>query len=100
MAAGSKVAIVTGASHGIGREIAMVLAERLRMAVEALRKPNPAAPASQILTASIGVAAITPDRDGAWQEIELIAAAERALAQAREAGRNTVMLDQPVGSSR
>jgi diguanylate cyclase (GGDEF)-like protein len=92
-----KFGIVLGGTEAKG---AMVLADRLRLAVEALRKPNPAAPATQILTATLGVAAITPDREGAWQEIELIAAAERALAQAREAGRNTVMLDQPVASSR
>ena len=57
------------------------------------------------MTASLGVAAAMPDREGAWQDIELIAAAERALAQAREAGRNTVIagytrLDRPlVGTS-
>ena len=32
-------------------------------------------------------------RHSAWQDIELIASAKRALAQAREAGRNTVALD-------
>jgi PleD family two-component response regulator len=82
--------VVLGSTDAKG---ALLLAERLRLAVENLRKPNPAAPATQILTATLGVAAITPDRGGAWQEIELIAAAERALAQGREAGRNTVMLE-------
>jgi diguanylate cyclase (GGDEF)-like protein len=90
-----KFGVVLGGTEAKG---AMLLAERLRLAVEALRKPNPAAPATQILTATLGVAAITPDRGGAWQEIELIAAAERALAQGREAGRNTVMLDESVVS--
>jgi diguanylate cyclase (GGDEF)-like protein len=90
-----KFGVVLGSTDSKG---AMLLAERLRLAVEALRKPNPAAPVTQIITATLGVASITPDRKGDWQEIELIAAAERALAQAREAGRNTVMLDQPVTS--
>lgn len=85
-----KFGIVLGATDGKG---ASMLAERLRGAVEHMQRPNPASPTTTILTASVGVAAATPDREGAWQDIELIAAAERALAQAREAGRNTVILD-------
>lgn len=85
-----KFGIVLGATDGKG---AMVLAERLRAAVEHMKKPNPASPSLPFLTSSVGVAAAMPDREGAWQDIELIAAAERALAQAREAGRNTVILD-------
>lgn len=85
-----KFGIVLGGTDGKG---AMVLAERLRVAVESMKKPNLASPSIPFLTASVGVAAATPDREGAWQDIELIAAAERALAQAREAGRNTVALD-------
>lgn len=85
-----KFGIVLGATDAKG---AMVLAERLRLAVENMKTPNPASPSLPFLTASVGVAAATPDREGAWQDIELIAAAERALAHAREAGRNTVVLD-------
>jgi len=85
-----KFGIVLGGTDSRG---AMLLAERVRAAVEQLKRPNPASPAAAIFTVSLGVAAATPDREGAWQDIELIAAAERALAQAREAGRNTVVLD-------
>ena len=85
-----KFGLVLGGTDSRG---AMLLAERLRTAVEQLQKPNPASPANPVFTVSLGVAAATPDREGAWQDIELIAAAERALAQAREAGRNTVVLD-------
>lgn len=85
-----KFGIVLGGTDATG---AMVLAERLRIAVEAMKKPNPASPTIPFLTASLGVAAAMPDREGAWQDIKLIASAERALAQAREAGRNTVALD-------
>jgi diguanylate cyclase (GGDEF)-like protein len=85
-----KFGIVLGATDSKG---AMVLAERLRAAVENMKKPNPASPSFPFVTATIGVAAAMPDREGAWQDIELIASAERALAQAREAGRNTVTLD-------
>jgi diguanylate cyclase (GGDEF)-like protein len=85
-----KFGIVLGGTESKG---ALVLAERLRAAVEQLQRPNPASPSTPHLTATVGVATATPDREAAWQDIELIAWAERALAQAREAGRNTVILD-------
>jgi diguanylate cyclase (GGDEF)-like protein len=85
-----KFGIVLGGTDVTG---AMVLAERLRIAVETMKRPNPASPTIPFVTASLGVAAAMPDREGAWQDIELIASAERALAQARESGRNTVALD-------
>jgi diguanylate cyclase (GGDEF)-like protein len=93
-----KFGIVLGGTDSKG---ASALAEYLRGAIEHMQRPNPASPTSSILTASFGVAAATPDREGAWQDIELIASAERALTQAREAGRNTVILetqDSPVRS--
>ena len=69
-----------------------MVAERIRIGVEQMHKPNPASTAVQ--------SSREPRRllrharsQGAWQDIELIAAAERALAQAQEAGRNTVALD-------
>jgi diguanylate cyclase (GGDEF)-like protein len=85
-----KFGIVLGATDAKG---AMILAERIRAAVEGLQKSNPASPSGDRMTASVGVASAMPDREGAWQDIELIAAAERALARAREAGRNRVVLD-------
>ncbi len=85
-----KFGIVLGATDGKG---ALVLAERLRLTVEGLKKPNPGSPGGQLFTASLGAASAMPDREGAWQDIELIAAAERALAHAKEAGRNTITVD-------
>lgn len=85
-----KFGVVLGATDGKG---ALILAERLRLAVESLQKPNPASTTSPITTASLGVASATPDREGAWQDIELIAAAERALAHAKEGGRNKVTVE-------
>jgi two-component system, chemotaxis family, response regulator WspR len=69
---------------------AMVLAEKLRAAVDALRLPNPASTTGPNITLSLGVASVMPKREAAWQDIELIATAEQGLAQAREAGRNRV----------
>lgn len=92
-----KFGVVLGATDVKG---AIVLAERLRAAVENMKKPNPASPSLPFVTASVGVAAAMPDREGAWQDIELIASAERALAQAREAGRNAVILETHDSSVR
>lgn len=85
-----KFGVVLGATDGKG---ALLLAERLRLAVQHLDILNPASPTSRTVTASMGVASVTPDRDAAWQDIELIAASERALAHAKEAGRNMVTLE-------
>ncbi len=85
-----KFGVVLGGTDSRG---AMVLGERLRASVENLKKPNPASPSIPFLTVSLGIASVIPDRDAAWQDIQLIASAERALTQAREAGRNTVMVD-------
>jgi diguanylate cyclase (GGDEF)-like protein len=92
-----KFGAVLGATDSKG---ALAVAERLRHAVEGLRKANPASATSQFVTATLGVASAMPDREGTWQDIELIAAAERALTQAHEAGRNVVVLDvqQPIRS--
>ena len=45
------------------------------------------------MTLTLGVASVMPDREAAWQDIELIAVAEHALAQAREAGRNRIVVE-------
>jgi diguanylate cyclase (GGDEF)-like protein len=92
-----KFGVVLGGTDAAG---AMVLAERLRLAVESLKSPNPASPTTPFFTASLGIAAALPDREGAWQDIELIAASERALAQAREGGRNTVTVDTHIPAVR
>ena len=43
---------------------------------------------------TLGIASVMPDREAAWQDIELIAVAERALAQANEAGRNRIVVEK------
>jgi diguanylate cyclase (GGDEF)-like protein len=82
--------IVLGGTDSRG---ALLLGERLRAAVADMKQPNAASSNSEVLTVSVGVACTMPEREGTWQDIQLIASAERALAQAREAGRNTVLLD-------
>ncbi len=86
-----KFGVVLGGTDAKG---GMLLAERLRQSVEKLGKSHPASPSGPIVTLSIGVATAMPDREGAWQDIELIAMAENGLSQAKEAGRNRVSLDR------
>ena len=74
----------------------MVLAEMMRASVSALRFPNPASTTGPTLTLSMGVASAKPDRDASWQDIELIATAERGLAHAKEAGRNRIVFSLPA----
>jgi diguanylate cyclase (GGDEF)-like protein len=77
---------------GADEQGAMALAEMLRACVDLLKVSTPVSPTSSTLTLSVGVASVRPERDAAWQDIELIAAAERGLAQAAEGGRNRVVL--------
>ena len=85
-----KFGVVLGGTDEKG---AMVLAERLRSVVDIMQKPNPASTSGPTVTVSLGVAVIMPDREGAWQDIELIATAEKALAQAKETGRNRIAFE-------
>ena len=73
---------------------ALTLAEKLRAEADALKLPNPASTTGQYVTLTLGVASVMPDREAAWQDIELIAVAERALSQATEAGRNCVVIEK------
>jgi two-component system chemotaxis family response regulator WspR len=66
------------------------LAVKLRAAVEALELPHPASPVANYVTISLGIATVVPSRGATWQEIELVAAAERALADAKRLGCNRV----------
>ena len=80
--------VILGSTDAAG---AQIIAERLRQAVEVLKHPNPMSTTAPHLTATIGVASATPDREAPWQDIELLASAERALSTALEAGRNRVV---------
>jgi diguanylate cyclase (GGDEF)-like protein/PAS domain S-box-containing protein len=72
---------------------ATVLGESIRALVESLQLPHPRSPTSPWLTASIGVATMTPTQ---FDRIEqFFVAADRMMYAAKEAGRNRVMaIDQ------
>lgn len=72
---------------------AAVVAEGLRLAVEALAIDHPAACGRRTLTISLGVAGGVPTRDASAQA--LVAAADMALYRAKQEGRNTVRVGRP-----
>ena len=67
---------------------ALLVAERIRQAVEEMKIEHPASPVGRWVTASVGVSATVPSRDRD-PEI-LLCAADQALHDAKGAGRNCV----------
>ena len=67
----------------------MALAEILRKAVESMQLPHPASKISPYVTISLGVAAIVPKDDQAFES--LLNCADQALYQAKATGRNKVV---------
>ena len=82
---GEEFALILPATDAAG---AAQVAESFRRAVEGLRLPHPASGVVPYLTVSIGVATATGH--GNWSREDLIAAADRALYAAKNAGRNCV----------
>jgi diguanylate cyclase (GGDEF)-like protein len=73
---------------GAERDRAGDLAELLRRSVEAMTIEHQASPASNVVTISVGVATMIPDRDG--DPAALLKSADEALYAAKAAGRNRV----------
>jgi diguanylate cyclase (GGDEF)-like protein len=69
---------------------ASLVAHRICAAVEAVAMKHPESEVSPHVTVSVGVSTSTPAVDSHWEELELVAAANRALTQAKEAGRNQI----------
>jgi diguanylate cyclase (GGDEF)-like protein len=85
-------AVVLAATDGPG---AVAIAEKLRETIEGLHvKAAPEAPA-EFVTASIAAATAVPERESAWEELDLIKAARYALREARTAGGNRVFRASP-----
>jgi diguanylate cyclase (GGDEF)-like protein len=84
---GEEFVVVLGRTDGDG---AASLAAKLQGVVAALQLPHPVSPTATHVTVSLGVATAVPNRGATWQEIELVAAAERALSEAKQLGRNRI----------
>lgn len=75
---------------------AMVVAERVRTALQQLARPHAASPTHSIVTVSIGVASLRPGRDEGSPQ-RLIAQADAALYSAKSGGRNRVVAQGDPG---
>lgn len=71
-------------------DLLMVVAERWRRVVHDLRIPHETSPVADTVTVSVGAANCVPD--ASLSEDALVMAADRALYEAKSAGRNTVRL--------
>ncbi len=74
---------------------ASLIAHRICAAVEGLAMEHPQSDISRCVTVSVGVATSTPALDSNWEELELVAGANRALMQAKQAGRNRIAAVEP-----
>ena len=77
---------------------AMVVAERIRLNVEALNIPHASSQVGERVTISMGVAAEVSNRYSSFAS--LIAMADKALYQAKREGRNQIKTYHNGGSDR
>ena len=75
---------------------AFKVAHKVCAAVEGLDIEHPDSPVSKRITVSVGLAGATPAVDSNWEELELVAAANRALAEAKQSGRNKIVTADDV----
>jgi len=78
---------------------AKMLAEKLRVEIEALHIPNPDSSVSPNITISLGVATTVPEADSTPNSDMLIRMADNAMYEAKHAGRNQVAVAQAVSRS-
>lgn len=67
------------------------IAERLRQAIEELQIPSANDAPAPVISASVATATAVPQRESAWEELDLIKAARHALREARATGGNRVL---------
>ena len=81
-------AIVLASTDGAG---AFNISEQIRLAVHDLQMPAATEASLPVVTASVATATAVPQRESAWEELDLIKAARHALREARTAGGNCVL---------
>ena len=68
--------------------MALIVAEKIRSAIESLKIPHEKSNVNEYITISLGVVCVTPNRD--MDSSALVKQADEALYSAKEAGRNQV----------
>lgn len=81
-------ALVLASTDGPG---AFNISENVRQCVEALKLPSAKDAPSSVVTVSVATATAVPQRESAWEELDLIKAARHALREARATGGNRVL---------
>ena len=81
-------ALVLASTDGQG---AHNIAQRLRLSIEELQVPSANDAPAPVITASVATATAVPQRESAWEELDLIKAARHALREARATGGNRVL---------
>lgn len=67
------------------------ISEQIRQAIEALQLPAAKEAAKPVITAAVATATAVPQRESAWEELDLIKAARHGLREARGSGGNRVV---------
>jgi diguanylate cyclase (GGDEF)-like protein len=67
------------------------ISEHVRQCIEALGMPAAKDAPATMVTASVATATAVPQRESAWEELDLIKAARHALREARATGGNRVL---------
>lgn len=81
-------ALVLASTDGPG---AFNISEHVRQCIEQLEIPSAKDAPSVSVTASVATATAVPQRESAWEELDLIKAARHALREARATGGNRVL---------
>ncbi|MBY0495203.1 MAG: GGDEF domain-containing protein [Cyanobacteria bacterium] len=81
-------ALVLASTDGPG---AFNISEHVRECIELLKMPSAKDAPSSVVTASVATATAVPQRESAWEELDLIKAARHALREARATGGNRVL---------
>jgi len=81
-------ALVLASTDGPG---AFNISEQVRQCIEQLQIPAAQDAPAAAVTASVATATAVPQRESAWEELDLIKAARHALREARATGGNRVL---------
>jgi diguanylate cyclase (GGDEF)-like protein len=81
-------AIVLASTDGPG---AFNISEQIRQSIQDIQLPAAKDAPEAVVTASVATATAVPQRESAWEELDLIKAARHALREARSAGGNRVL---------
>ncbi len=74
------------------------VAHKIRAAIEGLDIEHSDSPIANRLIVSVGVASATPTVDSNWEELEVVAAENRALGDAKQSGRNKLVAADEVSA--